>query len=129
MFSLDEKFIEDLGINNQPEDVQQTLIAGIEKTIQDRVLLNLSGQLTDFLVGEIEAIGESTEKAAEWLDKNIPHYAGSAEFALLRDQLGESAVQSFAQAKWFEMNLPNWAQQVATVTEQVKQELLAVKGE
>ena len=128
MFSLDESFLEELGIANRPDDIKQQLMAGIEKTIQDRVLLNLSGQITDFLADELEGINSSTEGARGWLEKNIPHYEGSAEFAHIKEQFGDNAVQVFAQSKWFEMNLPTYLQEVQTVAEQVKQELLAVKG-
>ncbi|MCL2174043.1 hypothetical protein FWH58_01975 [Candidatus Saccharibacteria bacterium] len=126
MFSLDEKFIEELGIANQPDDVKEELVVGIEKTIQDRVLLNLSDQITDFLADEITGISESVDGAKDWLGKNIPHYAGSSEFARTKKQFGDDAEQTFAQMKWFEMNLPNYLQEIQTVTEQVKQELLAL---
>ena len=128
MFNLDEGFIKELGIANQPDDIKQQLISGIEKTIQDRVLLNLSDQITDFLADELEGINSSTGGARSWLEKNIPHYEGSTEFARIKEQFGDDAVQIYAQSKWFEMNLPTYLQELQTVTEQVKQELLAIKG-
>ena len=132
MFSIDEKFMEEIGIMTMPQEARDQLVAGIEESIQNRVLMSVADDVTDFLQSELDGIGESDDFAKEWLSKNMPHYAGSNEFKQFSENVTESEEttvdQLYAYAKWFEMNIPNFAGVVEQAKEQVKQELKQVTG-
>jgi hypothetical protein len=131
MYDLDDNFLAEIGIINMPEEARDQLVTGIQKTIQDRVLIKLADQITDFLESEIEQISGSLEYAKDWLKKNFPYYADSNEFAQFSDKVrsgDNDVVQLFAQNKWFEVNLPTFPAVVEQTKEEVKQELKTING-
>lgn len=132
MFSIDEKFMEEIGILTMPQEARDNLVAGIEETMKNRVLIAIADDLTDFLQTELENISESSEFARDWLSKNIPHYASSKEFEQFRENAkpteGMTVEQLYTFSKWFEMNIPTFGSTLETVKEQMKQELKLVGG-
>lgn len=132
MFSIDEKFMEDIGILAMPKEARDQLVAGIEESIKTEVLIEVADDITDFLQSELEGIGESADFANEWLSRNLPHYAGSKEFEQFSEKAspaeGATIEQLYAYAKWFEMNIPTFGATIETVKERVKQELIQVGG-
>lgn len=132
MFDIDEKFMEEVGILTMPKEARDRLVAGIEESIRNKVLIAIADDVTDFLQSELENIGESSEFAKEWLSKNMPHYDGSNEFEQFRQRAGSqddvTVEQLYAYTKWFEMNIPTFGSILENVKEQVKQDLRLVGG-
>lgn len=132
MFNIDEKFMEEVGILSMPKEARDQLVAGIEESIKNRVLIALADDLNDFMVQELENMGESAEFAKQWLSKNLPHYAGSNEFKQFSEKIspveGTSVEQLYAYTKWFEMNVPTFGTVLEGVKSQLKQELMMVGG-
>lgn len=132
MFDIDEKFMEEIGILTMPQEARDQLVAGIEESIKNKVLIAVADDLTDFLQSELEGIGDSSEFANEWLSRNLPHYAGSNEFKLFSESAGSvegmTTEQLYAYTKWFEINVPAFGSILERVKEQVKQDLKQVSG-
>ena len=126
MFKLNEDFLEGMGVENESAEVKEQLLAGAEKMIRDRVLLKLSDQITDFLADELAGINESSAGAENWLAKNAPYYTGSEDYKAFEKDFAENAPQIFAQTKWFQMNLPTYAEEIKIASDQVRNEMLAV---
>ena len=128
---VDDDFMTEIGIIDMPEPARGELVKGIQQNISDRILLALSDQINDFLTNELEQINGSPDFAKNWLEKNIPHYAGSPEFAQFSQFItgeGIDTTQLYAQSKWFEMNLPTFPAVVEQVRNSVKQELKTING-
>jgi hypothetical protein len=132
MFSIDEKFMEEIGILTMPEEARDRLVASIEESIRNRVLIAVSGDINDFMQSELESMSDSPDFAKEWLSKNLPHYAGSNEFKQFNDRADSSGdvtvEQLYAYVKWFEMNIPEFGSILENIKNQLKQELKTVSG-
>lgn len=127
MFELSEEFLADIGISTMPEPARSTLVANIQKMIQDRVNIKLADDLTDDKVDELERISTSPDAARSWLSDNMPNYEGSSEFEQFKQQVtdGDPAAL-FAQSKWFQSNIPNFAVVLQETIDEVKDELKTI---
>jgi hypothetical protein len=129
MFELDDQFLTDIGIINMPEPARGKLIQGIQKMVQDRVTIELSNQLTDEIVEQLEQIGTSKEAAENWLAQHLPQYATSAEFEQFKTRVTDGdPVMLFAQTKWIDANIPNFPAILLQVLTEVKGELKTING-
>ena len=131
MFNLDDNFLTEIGIIDMPEPARGELVEGIQQMINDRVTLAMADQIDDSLIDGLNEINSSPKLAKKWLEKNLPHYSRSQEFAqFLQHVPAEEAVvtQLYAQNKWFEMNLPNLPSVVEKIKNDIMQELKALNG-
>lgn len=128
MFELSEDYLADIGIATMPEPAKSTLVDNIKKLIQNRLNIKLADELTDEKVGELERISTSLDDARWWLGENFPKYQSSAEFEQFKKQVtdGNDPVSLFAQSKWFQVNIPNFAVLLQETMDEVKVELKAV---
>jgi hypothetical protein len=128
MFELSEEYLVDIGIATMPEPAKSTLVDNIKKLIQNRLNIKLADDLTDEKVSELERISSSIDDAKWWLGENFPKYQGSAEFEQFKKQVtdGNDPASLFAQSKWFQVNIPNFAVLLQETMEEVKVELKAV---
>ncbi len=128
MFELSEEYLVDIGIATMPEPAKSTLVDNIKKLIQNRLNIKLADDLTDEKVSELERISSSIDDAKWWLGENFPKYQGSAEFEQFKKQVtdGNDPASLFAQSKWFQVNIPNFAVLLQETMDEVKVELKAV---
>lgn len=127
MFELNEDFLTEIGIATMPEPARSTLVANIQKMVQDRVNIRIADELTDEKVDELERISTSLDDAKWWLGENMPRYEGSVEFEQFRQQVTDSdPITLFAQTKWIQMNIPNFAAVLQETLDQVKDELKTI---
>ena len=128
MFELSDEYLAEIGISTMPEPARSTLITNIQKMIQGRVNLRIADELSDEKAAELERISTSLDDAKWWLGENYPKYDGSLEFDQFKQQVkeGEDPVSLFAQVKWFQMNIPNFATYLQETLDEVKGELKTV---
>ena len=128
MFDLSEEYLTDIGIATMPEPAKSTLVANIKKLIQNRLNIKLADELTDEKVSELERISTSIDDARWWLGENLPKYQDSAEFDQFKQQVldGGDPVSLFAQSKWLQLNIPNFATLLQQTMDEVKGELQTV---
>jgi|GEM_PF-5394741 len=70
----EEYILNELGLQNQPENVKQAVVAIVYDTFNKRVIMALSDKLTD---EQLKTFGGMVGKASddeivEWIDSNIP---------------------------------------------------------
>lgn len=128
MFELSEEYLADIGIATMPEPARSTLIENIKKLIQNRLNLKLADELTDEKVAELERISTSLDDAKWWLGENYPRYEGSPEYEQFKKQVneGNDPIALFAQSKWLQVNIPNFAMLLQETLDEVKGELKTV---
>ncbi len=67
------EFLTAIGINDAPDDVKATLIAGIEDLAQKKLVTKISDVITDEQAEQFGNITDATE-SYNWLMTNIPDF-------------------------------------------------------
>lgn len=131
MFNLPEEYLKEIGVANMPQAMQDELIPGITKSIQGKISMKMSDQLSDTLIDELDYLTLGTaDEVRMWIVKVIPYYAESPEYVMGMKESGVSEddfVKAYGVAKWLEMNVPNYGQLVADAMEETKQGLIAAQ--
>lgn len=134
MFQLDEKFLEETGLNSLPEEQKKPFLQHIYDELELRVGTKLSSGMTDEQLREFESIiDRKNEVVQAWLDNNIPNYVNDVIFQQLQSStgldVGDSNLKAdYAATKWLEVNRSDYRQVVAEVLEGLKSELVANKN-
>jgi len=132
MFQLDDKFLQDLGLDQLPEDQKQAFKEHIYNELELRVGVRLSEGLSEERLSEFESfVDRNEEKVKGWLAANVPSFASDPAYVQLRDEnqnnpqpLSEIGLMSeYASLKWLAMNRPNYREVVAQVLDELKQEI------
>lgn len=130
MFQLDEKFLQDLGLDQMPEEQKQAFLKHIYEELEIRVGTKLSEGLSDEQLDEFEGIIDRKEDAVTaWLAAHAPNYQADEVFVRLQQSTGLGADDSrlkaeFAATKWLEVNRPDYRNVVAQVLDELKQEII-----
>ena len=129
MFQLDDKFLEEVGLNQMPEDQRQPFLEHIYNELELRVGTKLSDGLSDGQMDEFEKIIDKDPAAVSgWLAQYAPNYYQEEAFTRLQQTTGldvnDPRLQAeYAATKWLEVNRPDYRQVVAGVLEQLKREI------
>lgn len=129
MFQLDEKFLEDLGLNNLPDEQKQAFLQHIYEELELRVGTKLSDGLSDQQLEEFEAIIDKKEDVVtRWITTNTPNYQEDDAFKNLQATTGldsnDPALRNeFVATKWLEVNRPDYRDVVASTLEDLKKEI------
>lgn len=130
MFQLDDKFLQDLGLDQLPEEQKQAFLQHIYEELELRVGTKLSDGLSDTQLDEFEGIIDRKEEAVNaWLTQYAPSYQTDEVFTRLQQSTGLGADDprlraEFAATKWLEVNRPDYRDVVAQVLEELKQEIM-----
>jgi hypothetical protein len=131
MFQLDEKFLEEIGLNALPEEQKKPFLQHIYDELELRVGTKLSEGMTDEQLEEFESIIDRNDSVVnQWLVNNVPNYMGDDAFKQLLSATGLSsedinAKAEYAATKWLEINRPNYRDVVAQVLDELKKEVVA----
>lgn len=131
MFQLDDKFLQDIGLGDLPEQEKKAFLQHIYDELELRVGTKLSEGLNEQQMGEFEAfVDRDEDKVRAWFDKNLPDYASLPDFQQLKASapadVPEVVVMSeYASLKWLELNRPDYRQIVAQELEKLKQEIIS----
>jgi hypothetical protein len=131
MFQLDDKFLQDVGLGNLPEEEKKAFLQHIYDELELRVGTKLSEGLNEQQMSEFEAfVDRDEDKVRAWFEKNLPEYASLPDFQQLKSSapadIPEIAVMSeYASLKWLELNRPDYRQIVAAELEKLKAEIIA----
>jgi hypothetical protein len=131
MFNLSEEYLKEVGVAIMPQAMQDEIIPGIIKSIQGKISIKMSEQLSDLLINEFDYLTLGTaDEVRNWLVKVIPYYIESPEYVTAMKESGASEddfVKAYGVTKWLEMNVPNYSQLVADAMEETKQGLIAAQ--
>jgi hypothetical protein len=131
MFQLDEKFLEEIGLNELPDEQKKPFLQHIYDELELRVGTKLSEGMSDAQLSEFESIiDRKDEIVTAWLAKFAPNFKSDSAFLQLQkatgltdDNLGLRA--EYAATKWLEVNRPDYRSVVSSVLEEIKKEVIA----
>jgi hypothetical protein len=129
MFQLDDKFLQDLGLDQLPEDQKAAFKEHIYSELEMRVGVRLSNGLSDEQLSEFESfVDRNDEKVRAWVAANSPDYLNDPAYQQLKSNAPEGAqdavlLAEYASLKWLGMNRPDYRDVVTQVLEELKQEI------
>lgn len=131
MFQLDDKFLEDIGLSNLPDEQKQAFLQHIYEELELRVGTKLSDGLSDVQLEEFEKIIDKDEVAiTAWVSAHAPDYKNDEIFKRMQqatklDENDPALRAEYVATKWLEVNRPDYRQVVAAVLEELKTEIVA----
>lgn len=131
MFQLDDKFLQDVGLGDLPEDQKKAFLDTFREQLELRVGTRLSEGMSDEQLGEFESfIDRDDARVDAWLASNVPNLEEDAIYQQLKSSapanIPENIVRAeFASLKWLGINRPDYRQVVASTMEELKNEIIA----
>jgi hypothetical protein len=131
MFQLDEKFLQDIGLDNLPEEQKRPFLQHIYDELEIRVGTELSDGMSDDQLEEFESIIDHKDDVViAWLVKHAPDYRDNPIFIQLQqttkiDVNDPSLRAEYAATKWLEMNRADYREVVLRILDDLKKEVLA----
>lgn len=130
MFQLDDKFLQELGLDQLPDDQKQAFKEHIYSELELRVGTRLSDGLSEAQLSEFESfVDRDAEKVQAWLAANAPDYQNDQSYQQLRQSApqgtDETAILAeYASLKWLGINRPDYRNVVAQVLDEIKREIV-----
>lgn len=130
MFQLDDKFLQDVGLSEMPDDQKKAFLEHIYQELELRVGTKLSDGLSEQQLQEFEAFVDRDEsKVRAWFADNMPEYAQAADFQQLKVSAPEGVdefalLSEYGSLKWLELNRPDYKQVVASEMAALKAEIV-----
>lgn len=130
MFQLDDKFLQDVGLGNLPDDQKQAFLDHFREQLELRVGTRLSEGLSDGQLEEFEAfIDRKDDVVQSWLANNVPDYQEDQIFQQLKSgapaNIPENVILAeYASLKWLGINRPDYRDVVSSTMEELKQEII-----
>lgn len=135
MFQLDDKFLQELGLDQMPEEQREDFLKHIYGELEYRVGTQLSEGLSDQQLGQFEAIIDKDEAAiVGWINENAPEYYNDPAFLRLQQSTGldvndVNLRNEFVATKWLEINRPDYREVVANTVDKIKREIIDSREE
>ena len=130
MFQLDDKFLQDVGLGDLPDDQKQAFLDHFREQLELRVGTRLSEGLSDGQLEEFEAfIDRKDDVGQSWLANNVPNYQEDQIFQQLKSgapaNIPENVILAeYASLKWLGINRPDYRDVVSSTMEELKQEII-----
>jgi hypothetical protein len=131
MFQLDDKFLQDIGLDDLPEDQKKPFLQHIYNELELRVGTTLSNGMSDAQLEEFESIIDHKDEIIRaWLAEHEPDYLHNQTYLKLQKATGLNMEDpnlraEYAATKWLEVNRPDYRDVVAQVLEEIKKEVTA----
>jgi hypothetical protein len=141
MFQLDDKFLQDVGLGDLPDDQKQAFLQHTYSELELRVGTKLSEGLSEEQLAQFEAfVDQDEQKVMDWFSRYLPNYQEAADFQSLKASAEQANVgldenepewistikllSEYGSLKWLEMNRPDYKQVVASELEKLKAEII-----
>ena len=102
MFSLDDKFLEEVGLRDLPAEERPALLQFVRQLLEERLGETLSKGLPNDLLMEFLAHAQAgrRDRAFEWLRQHVPGYpqAAKLEIAKLKSEIKAAAPEILRRA-------------------------------
>lgn len=131
MFQLDDKFLQDLGLDQLPAEQKQAFLEHIYSELELRVGTRLSDGLSDEQMTEFESfVDRDSEKVQAWIAANAPDYQADPSYVQMKTSAPQGAEElsvlaEYASLKWLSLNRPDYRQVVAQVLDDLKKEIMS----
>jgi uncharacterized protein DUF5663 len=129
MFQIDDKFLQDLGLDQLPEDQKQAFKEHIYSQLELRVGTRLSDGLSDAQLAEFESfVDRDAAKVQAWISQHVPDYQNDESYKQLKANAPanideRTLLAEYASLKWLSLNRPDYQTVVSQVIEELKQEI------
>ncbi len=136
MLSIDDKFLEELGLGALPAEEKPKMRSHIYETLEMRVGMKLAGGMTSAQLSQFEGlVGGDSAKGREFLDAGFPDWQKNQAYLdsvkaeeqraiqASRAPNTEAVIAEFAALKWLETNFPNYKQVVNEELDTLKAEI------
>lgn len=133
MFQLDDKFLDEVGLADMPNEQKQAFLQHIYEELELRVGTKLSEGLSDQQLEEFEKIIDRDQLVVDgWLSSHVQDYTNDSVFqrmqqALQLDATDPALKAEYTATKWLEVNRPDYRNVVKTVLDQLKSEITSSK--
>ena len=131
MFQLDDKFLQDVGLGDLPEDQKKLFLDHFREQLELRVGTRLSEGLSDAQLEEFESfIDRKDDRVNAWLAANVPNYEEDTIYQQLKagapEQIPQNVVLAeYASLKWLGLNRPDYKDVVTATMNDLKSEIIA----
>lgn len=131
MFQLDDKFLQDVGLGDLPEDQKKLFLDHFREQLELRVGTRLSEGLSDAQLEEFESfIDRKDDRVNAWLTANVPNYEEDTIYQQLKagapEQIPQNVVLAeYASLKWLGLNRPDYKDVVTATMNELKSEIIA----
>ena len=131
MFQLDDKFLQDVGLGDLPEDQKKLFLDHFREQLELRVGTRLSEGLSDAQLQEFESfIDRKDDQVNAWLAANVPNYEEDTIYQQLKagapEQIPQNVVLAeYASLKWLGLNRPDYKDVVTATMNELKSEIIA----
>lgn len=128
MFTLDEEFLEALGLLELTADEKDNLLRSVYSELESRLGKGLTEGLSDDELDEFGYFVDHNELGMSgWFERNLPEYKEREDyqqFCMVNQEASELAILGqYGAMKWLQLNVPEYPQIVSAVFEEMKQEL------
>jgi len=130
MFQLDDKFLQDVGLGDLPEDQKKAFLDHFREQLELRVGTKLSEGLSDAQLEEFESFIDRDEaKVNTWVGANVPDYQNDEIYQKLKAGAPATipplvVLAEYASLKWLGLNRPDYRDVVAQTMEALKTEIV-----
>lgn len=131
MFSLDDKFLEDIGLTDLPEEQKKAFLQHIYEELELRVGTQLSEGLSDQQLEEFEKIIDKDQAVINaWIGQYAPDYQNDDIFKRMQQALNlqvddVNLKSEYVATKWLEVNRPDYRDVVRVVMDELKNEIIS----
>jgi len=131
MFQLDDKFLQDIGLNELPEEQKKPFLQHVYDELELRVGTKLSDGMNEDQLQEFESIiDRENDVINQWIAKFAPDFRGDSGFVKLQKVTGldvndPNLLAEFTVAKWLEINRPDYREVISQVLGGIKKEVTA----
>lgn len=130
MFQLNDKFLQDVGLDELPDDQKKPFLNHFREQLELRVGTRLSEGLSDAQLEEFENfIDRKDDQVNGWIEVNAPNYEDDSMYQQLKASAPSAVPQNavmaeYASLKWLGLNRPDYKQVVAQTMAELKEEIL-----
>ena len=131
MFQLDDKFLQDVGLGDLPDEQKKLFLDHFREQLELRVGTRLSDGLSEAQLEEFESfIDRKDDRVTAWVSANVPDYEQDTIYQQLKSGAPETIPQNvvlaeYASLKWLGLNRPDYKDVVAQTMAELKSEIIA----
>ena len=129
MFQLDDQFLQDIGLNDLPEEQKKPFLQHVYEQLEYRVGVRLSEGMSDAQLEEFESIIDRKQEVIDgWLRQYAPQYQSDELYLKIQQgsglPVGDPRIAGeYAATKWLEVNRPDYRDVVSSTLEGLKEEI------
>ncbi len=128
MFEIDDKMLDELGLNELEGNKREQFKSFLRDTLQERVGEKLTKGMPEQTLDEFGYFMDGNiEGMKKWLSANVPDYANDPNFIQFKQRNPNATeadiLASYGSLAWLQTNRPDYPEVVKQALEEIKQEV------